>query len=251
MLALLMLASLASAETVRDSFPPPPGAMLAPRTAFGTWLMDRELLPEGSPVLTFSGHHVGAPHTAAEVRVVDMPMVPGDLQQCADTIYRLRADYLRETGADIVFHATNGQAIPWSRWAAGERTQLRGSTLAWVRASHSSEAAAWQSWLEELFEYAGTISLKAHDTVPVPDRAPRPGDVVVAPGSPGHAVLLFDVAKTRDGRWLVLFGEGFMPAQQLHVHRGPEDGWWEWDPTAGLPISWWTLPGEGLRRWKR
>ena len=250
MLILLLLTSLAQAETVREGFPPPQGAMLAPRTGFGSWLMERELLEPGSPVLTHSGHHVGRPHAPPQVRVVAMPMVPGDLQQCADTIYRLRAEYLRENNSEVVFHATNGQAIPWARWAAGERTQLHGNTLTWVRTRHAGEAAAWQSWLKELFEYAGTISLKAHDTVPVADGQPRPGDVVVASGSPGHAVVLFDVAKTPDGRWLVLFGEGFMPAQQLHLHRGPEDGWWEWDPNKGLPIGWWPLPAEGLRRWK-
>lgn len=237
----------AQAETVAATFPPPKGAMVAPKSAFGRWLGARELRPEGTPVRTHKGDTVGAPHSAAEVRVVDLPLVAGDLQQCADTAYRLRAEFLREqNAADITFHATNGQALPWTRWSQGETTTLRGNTLVWGPAS--PRKAGWEGYLRELFTYAGTLSLERLDTVPAD--APRAGDVVVSGGSPGHAIIVLDVARTADGDWLMVVGEGFMPAQDFHVHPGPVDGWWPWHPETGLALPWWPLPAEGLRRWK-
>ncbi len=237
--------------TVRSALPLPAGATRLPTDAFGDWLGDRPLADPATPVRTHDGHPVAAPHAPPTARVLVLPLVAGDLQQCADAAYRLRADFLRAQGAsDIPFHATNGQALPWGRWSRGERARLRGDRLVWEPGPAGTDDAQWEAWLRTLFTYAGTRSLAAHDTVPVADGVPRAGDVVVAPGSPGHAVLLLDVARDAEGQLLVIFGEGFMPAQDFHVHHGPIDGWWPWSPTAGLSLDWWTLPASGLRRWR-
>ena len=92
------------------------------------------------------------------------------------------------------------------------------------------------------------ISLQHYETTPATE--PRPGDVLVVGGSPGHAVLILEVAKGADGRVWLLIGEGYMPAQSFHVELGPEDGWWLWDAVDGLRLSHWHLPGSSLRRFK-
>lgn len=248
---VVLLSTAARGETVAEAFPPPPGVMLAPDDAFGAWLAGLELHAADRAVRTHTGEAVALPHAPPEAQAVVLPLMEGDLQQCADSAYRLRARFLRESGArEITFHATNGQPLPWARWAAGERTRLEGQRLVWVPGPGGPIESRWESWLREVFVYAGTRSLAARDTVPVDwSSGPRAGDVFVAPGSPGHAVVLMDVARRSDGAWLAVVGEGFMPAQDFHVHRGPEEGWWVLDPRRGLELPWWPLPPEGLRRW--
>ena len=68
----------------------------------------------------------------------------------------------------------------------------------------------WEGYLRQLFNYAGTASLEAHDTVEA--QTPRAGDVLVQGGFPGHAVVILDVA-VQGEETRVLLGEGFMPAQ--------------------------------------
>lgn len=224
-------------RTVGEAFPRPAGSARVDGGAFGAWLLDRPVHPADRPVKTHDGRTV--PH---EARVIAMDLVPGDLQQCADSAIRLRAEWLRAQGDDdaIVFHATSGDPIPWTRYRDGERPYERGNGLAWKAAGTGS----WDGWLAAVFMWAGTRSL-AYDTLAVD--TPRPGDIVVAPGSPGHAVVLLDVA-TRGDETLVLVGEGFMPAQDFHVEIGPVDGWWRWsDEIEGFH---WTLGADGLRRWK-
>jgi hypothetical protein len=233
--------------TVAGAFPLPPGATRVPADPFGLFLLALPLRPPGAPVRLHTGAE--APHSLPGVRVVDLPLVPGDLQQCADSAYRLRAAFLLQAGAaELVFHATSGQALTWSRWVAGDRVSLQGDRLVW-RSTDGARGAGLEGYLTELFKWAGTRSLVAHDTVPVADGAPRPGDLIVAPGSPGHAVVLLDVARGADGGWLVIVGEGFMPAQDFHIHPGPVGGWWPFT-ADGLALPWWPLPADGLRRWR-
>lgn len=229
-----LLVALARAETVGQAFPPPEGAQRVVPDAFGAWLQALALHPPDRGVSTHDGrpvHHDG--------RVIVFPLVQGDLQQCADTAIRLRAEWLRETGGEIVFHATSGDPMPWTRWERGERPFESGGRLHW----RAGTQGGWESYLQRVFQWAGTRSL-AFDTVPATD--PRPGDVVVDAGSPGHAVILLDVA-TRGSETWVLVGEGYMPAQDLHVEIGPERGWWPW--RGGVDLPHWRLPAEGLRRW--
>jgi hypothetical protein len=221
--------------TVASAFPVPEGAVRVPTDEFGAWLLDRPVRGPDVPVLTHDGREVG--HRA---RVVDLPVVPGDLQQCADSAIRLRAEWQREQGQEPVFHATSGDPIPWARWAAGERPYEKDNRLAW----RSGGPKDWDGYLSAVFMWAGTRSL-AYDTVAA--ESPRGGDLLVAPGSPGHAIVLLDVVQKGEVT-LVLVGEGYMPAQDFHVELGPIDGWWAWD--AGVTLPHWDLPAEGLRRWK-
>jgi hypothetical protein len=210
-------ASVALAETVAAAFPPPPGSDRVVADAFGEHVRGLPLLPPGTPVVTWDGRAVDM----HEARVVDLPLPAEDLQQCADSILRIRATWVRDTGGSPAFHHTDGRL---SRFA--------GSGLTWER------------WLRHLFAYAGTMSLP-RDTVA--DVEPSPGDILVAPGSPGHAVLLLDVARAGDRTW-VLVGQGYMPAMRFSVARGPDAGWF---PVLGERLEVWpiALAWSTLRRW--
>jgi len=175
---------------------------------------------------------------------VDLPLVKGDLQQCADSAIRLHAEWQRSEGKpDISYHATSGDPIPWSRYQAGERPYVSNNHIAW---RSIGTPGSWDNWLRSVFMWAGTRSLQAYETVPVSQ--PMPGDVLVEGGSPGHAVLILDVATRGDETWL-LIGEGFMPAQDFHVELGPEAGWWLWTE-QGLGLPHWWMDSDSLRRWR-
>lgn len=241
---LLHLSPSASGATVRETYPPPLGAQRIEGDAFGRWLGTLPLAPVDEPVRTWSGQVV-----PQDARVIDLPLVPGDLQQCADTILRLRAEWLREQGLTVSFFATSGDAIPWARWMQGERPRAEGRGLVWsTGGSRGDSPASWERYLAAVFTWAGTRSLAAYETVPTDQ--PRPGDVIVQGGSPGHAVLVLDAARRPDGEQLILIGEGFMPAQSAHVQHGPVEDWWVWDPEEGLDLPYWPLPASALRRFK-
>lgn len=237
-------ASQAGPQTIAEAYPPPPGAHRVPADAFGAWLGQRLLAEPERPVRTWDGRVV-----AQDARVIELPLVPGDLQQCADTAIRLRAEFLREQGLPVSFHATSGDPVPWARWVQGERPRAVGRGLQWSGGGRAGDdAESWSRYLAAVFTWAGTASLERHDTVPAD--APRAGDLVVQGGFPGHAVILLDVAVQPDDTTWVLVGEGFMPAQDAHVQHGPHRGWWRWDPEAGLALPYWPLPASALRRWK-
>ena len=233
---VLLLALAARAETVSEAFPPPAGAARVHGDAFGSWLGTLPLRPADVPVHTYDGRVVR--HHA---RVVDLPLVRGDLQQCADSALRLRATWLVEHHLPVSFHATSGDELPWSRYRDGERASARDGHLEW----HPARSSSFEQYLAALFTWAGTRSLFAFDTVPT--GALVAGDLLVAPGSPGHAVVVLDVA-TDGARTWVLVGEGYMPAQDFHVELGPEGGWWPWGP--GVDLGHWAFEATDLRAWK-
>jgi len=222
---------------LNQAFPVPDGFIRRQQDLFGQWLGGLPVEPADRAVRTHDGRIVRHP-----ARVINLPMVSGDLQQCADSALRLRAEFQRQTGQTVTFHATSGDPMAWATWASGERPVVRDGHLAWVSGGDRS----WNGYLRQLFNYAGTASLQAHDTRMAV--TPRAGDVLVEGGFPGHAVVILDVV-TRSDETRVLIGEGFMPAQDFHVELGPQDGWWTWDDGVALPH--WPLGAEDLRRWSR
>jgi hypothetical protein len=103
-----------------------------------------------------------------------------------------------------------------------------------------------------LFMYAGTRSLEL-DTEPVPiDQPIAAGDLLLRPGSPGHVVMVLDVAEAPNGDRLAVIGQGSMPAQELHVIEGSVDGaWFRFPPGEDVSVDvpgWGELPRSSLRR---
>lgn len=252
--AILLLSANASADTLEDRFPAPAGftRVAAPEHSYGAWLRKLPLHPPGTPVVAFDGRTIRAPAAA----VVNIDVGRRDLQQCADSIIRLRAEYLFQAGrlGEIAFHYTSGDRIPFTRWIGGEQPVVKGNRVSWTeRGKREANHAELRRYLDNVFIYAGTLSL-AKEGRRVAFAEIAPGDFFVLGGSPGHAVLVLDLATSPDGRKRVLLGQGFMPAQSFHVLRAPGGGaWFDLREEEGsvLTPSWpQPFPWSSLRRFE-
>ena len=93
--------------------------------SFGDWLRHLPLLPPGAPVHLFDGRL--KPRQDVHAAVVDLDVGTRDLQQCADAVMRLRAEYLFASGAAIAFHPDPGKprAIAWPSGENGDGDRRR------------------------------------------------------------------------------------------------------------------------------
>ncbi|HJZ84355.1 MAG TPA: DUF4846 domain-containing protein [Polyangia bacterium] len=248
-----------SGQPLVERFAAPPGfvRVAVGAQSFGAWLRALPLLPPETPVLSYRGQLVRAGDDEHVAAVAALDVGTRDLQQCADSIVRLHAEWRWARGRrDHSYQSAEGVALPFTRFLAGERVVERDHTLIWQPRPGGSAAqapthAAFRRYLDLVFTWANTGSLAAQARR-VPLSELLPGDLLVLPGAPGHAVLVLDVAATSDGRRVALIGQGFMPAQSFHVLR-PARGspWFAIDPAApGLQTPFWpaVFPWSSLRR---
>lgn len=193
----------AAAETLEARFAPPPGAarVAVADGSFGDFLRRLPLKPRGAAVHLYDGRL--KPRQDVHAAVVDLDVPPRDLQQCADAVMRLWAEYRYARGAVVAFHPDPGRPRALTFDArTPDRRGLR---------------AKFDRWLIRVFADAGSASLQAElrgTAGPV-----QPGDVLIQGGYPGHAILVLDVAAGADGRRWLLLGQSYMPAQEFHVLR--------------------------------
>ena len=221
--------------------------------SFAAWLRDLPLLPDGSPVLLHDGRRKG--RQDVHVAVVDMDVGDRDLQQCADAVIRLRAEYLfgARRADDVHFDFTSGDEARWDRYREGYRASVSGSDVSWSRRAPPDDShAAFRRYLDLVFTYAGTHSLEKELEPVRPSDAVRAGDVFIQGGFPGHAVLVLDTAVDPvTGERAFLLAQSYMPAQQVHVLKAPGSPiapWYPADVGDVLVTPEWSFdPGE-LRR---
>lgn len=252
--AFLAAESAFAVDTIQGRIAPPAGFHRVPETAgsFGSWLRDLPVKPGRPPVRLFDGRL--KTNQSAHYAVLDIDVGRRDLQQCADAVIRLRAEYLRAARAEdgICFRFTNGVPARWSAWRDGLRPRFRGAQVSWVKTAPPDKThASFRRYLDLVFTYAGTASLARElDRVPDPRRI-QAGDVFIQGGSPGHAVLVADVAEDAAGRRAVLLVQSYMPAQDIHVLRHPgarEDPWYVIEGDTPLATPEWDFPPGSLRR---
>ncbi|MDA1192283.1 MAG: DUF4846 domain-containing protein, partial [Candidatus Poribacteria bacterium] len=118
-------------------------------------------LKSGSPrVMLFNGQLKS--NQSAHVAVLDIDTGNANLQQCADFVIRLRAEYLYSANARdrIAFDFTSGDRLAFSDWTAGKRPVVSGNRVTWRRATPSSpDYRTFREYLNTIFTYAGTHSL--------------------------------------------------------------------------------------------
>lgn len=240
--------------TVASRFPPPKGfdRLPAPAGGFAAWLRGLPLKPGRSEVHLHDGRPKA--NQSAHCAVLDMDIGKGDLQQCADAIIRLRAEYLYSRGCEeaIRFAFTSGDLARWSDWRAGMRPKVRKNRVSWDRAAQPENSYAnFRKYLGVVFTYSGSASLaREAEKVPDPSR-PEPGDFFIRGGSPGHAVLVVDVAQNANGERVFLLAQSYMPAQDIQVLKNPSDPtspWYRARASGPLPTPEWPFEHEDLRR---
>lgn len=198
------------------AIPLPAGYHRLPQSndSFGDWLR-HVTLKKNKLVYKYDGSLKG--DQSAQFAVLDISVGDKNLQQCADAVMRLRAEYLfaAKRYADINFSDNAGTRYLFTQPYTHEHLL---------------------QYLERVFGMCGTASL-AKQMHPAGDPlAVQPGDVLVRGGFPGHAVIVMDVAENDTGERIYLLAQGYMPAQDIHLLKNPADADLSpWYQASGAP----------------
>jgi hypothetical protein len=244
-----------SKESIAQRIPVPRGfeREFAAPGSFAEWLRNLPLKNGIRPVRLYNGNL--KTNQDAHVAVVDMDTGPKDLQQCADAVMRLRAEYLysRQNISGIHFQFTSGDVASFSKWVEGFRPSVNGNRVTWAKtATPDNSYGSFRAYLNSVFTYAGSASLSRE----MPKRSAQDllaGDVFVEGGYPGHAVIVVDTARDpRSGKRVFLLAQSYMPAQEVHVLKNPANDalspWYDAQLGSTLRTPEWTFRPEHLRR---
>ena len=193
-----------------------------------SFLRNYELKPDGAPVLLYNGRK--KLNQNAHTAVFALPIDNADLQQCADSVIRMYAEYYWHTGQTdkLAFHFTDGFLCEYSKWKEGYRPVVGSGATRWEKKSDLDNSYDnFIKYIKTVFAYAGTASMEALEAETIPLSELDAGDVVIKGGSPGHVVMVVDVCKRADGKKAFLLAQGYMTAQEFHIIKNP---WHENDP---------------------
>ncbi len=170
---------------------------------------------------------------------------------------RLRSEYLysQKDYGNICFYTNQGVRLSFLEWSNGRRFHLAGGRLTPYQAQrHCTDRACFDEYLQTVFSYCGTLSLEKQ-MAPVPHyKDIHPGDVLIRGGSPGHAMLVIDMAVDAAGHKAYLLAQSYMPAQDIHIVKNPigptQNPWYYIDDKSNIIFTpEWTFYTSQLRRW--
>lgn len=171
---------------------------------------------------------------AAQFALLDISTGTTDLQQCADAVMRLRAEYLfsQKQYDELVFYDSN--KTPYKFSSPYTRNNFT-------------------TYLNRVFGMCGSASL-SKQLKPVTDFLNiESGDVLIRGGFPGHAVIVMDVAVNAAGRKIYLLAQGYMPAQDMHVLINPMNPdlspWYEVNDNEIIHTPEYTFTKHELKHW--
>jgi len=213
--------------TIASEIPLPDGykRITVEANSFAQWLRHLPLKKKDTPVYLYNGKK--KMNQNAHFAVVDIDTGTKNLQQCADAVIRLRAEYLysRSQYSAIHFTFTSGDEASFTKWAAGYRPVVNGNKVQWVKnAGADSSYGNFHRYLTTVYIYAGTYSLSKELKTRKDIHEMSIGDVFIEPGFPGHAVIVVDMAENKEnGEKVFLLAQSFMPAQDIHVLKSPDN----------------------------
>jgi hypothetical protein len=242
-------------HTSISAIPPPPGfhRIRQDSQSYAQWLQQLPLKKDRM-VYLYDGSL--KQNQSAQFAVVDVTVGKKNLQQCADAILRLKAEYLYQYNQHekIRFKATDGTWLIFSQWLKGIRYKLVGKNLVAYQKEPPPQSTrqSLNDFLELVFLYCGTYSLYV-ETFTVDIMEMTVGDMFVKPGAPGHAMLVVDMAKNKQGEKVFLLAQSYMPAQNIHIVKNrsnnPGDPWYRLEDLQTIDTPEWTFRHDQLRRW--
>lgn len=168
--------------------------------SYAFYLRNFELMPDSHEVHYYNGLIKSNKVHAAVLRI---DVGKRDLQQCADAVMRLRAEYLFEQKrfAEISFRFLgDGKMHSFLSYKNGKK-----------------DYTTFRRYMDYVFSYANTASLKAQlKSRTIKDA--KIGDVFIQSGNPyGHAISIVDICSDSAGNKLALLAQSYMPAQEIHI----------------------------------
>jgi hypothetical protein len=230
------LLSFTATETVFTRFAAPEGfkRIRCATGSFGAWLQSRPLKPRGTKTLTYRGNIARTDdYTAA---VVDMSIGQYDLQQCADAVIRLRAEYLfaKKDFRAIHFNFTSGFNCDFIHYADGYRYQPNET---WKKTAVKDYShASFLRYLDLVFSYAGTLSLEKELNKVDNPATIQAGDIFIKGGSPGHCFIVMNVSINSAGQRKFMLAQSFIPAQNIQLLQYGTP-WFSLDKPVYLPYG--------------
>jgi hypothetical protein len=206
--------------------------------SFAFFLRNLELDTLDNTIYAYDGRVIssGGYHHA----IIKIDIGKQDLQQCADAVMRLRAEYLYKQKKYKSIHfnfLSDGKPRYFSDYAKGDFSYKK-----------------FRKYMDYIFSYANTASL-IKELKPVDNvNDMQIGDVFIQKGNPiGHAVIVVDMATEKStGKKLFLLAQSYMPAQSIHVlsNQGNSqiDPWYALDFEDPLELPIWTFFKKDLKR---
>lgn len=244
------------AQSLEARIAPPAGfeRVEAPLNSYADWLRKLPMKPGHPEVKLYNGELKG--NQSAQYAVLDIDVGDKDLQQCADAVMRLKAEYHYSCDdfSSIHFNFTSGDRADYSRWISGYRPIISGNKVSWrQKAGRSQSYTNFRQYMNIIFNYAGTFSL-SKELKNVDSQEIKSGDVFIYGGFPGHAVIVLDVVQEPvSGKKRFLLAQSYMPAQEIHILRNPNNPdlspWYDL-PEGELHTPEWTFPVNSLKRFQ-
>lgn len=188
----------------------------ASKGSYADYFRSLPLKKRGAKVQYYTGGDARFQFLSAAV--IDQNMLSG-FEQCADVTMRLRAEYL---------------------WSKGRYNEISFLNINNKRMNYTGGASRkeFEKYMKNVYVWCSTYSMY-NETKPRAIKDVKPGDVLVfkAPTVPnflqdleskvmsqpimGHAVIVADVAKNKNGKIAIMCIEGNTPAREKHVIRNP------------------------------
>lgn len=219
---------------------------------FAHFLQNLPLKPEGTKVKYYDGR---TKNKKVYLAVADYPLGNRDLQQCADVVIRLRAEYLYENNRqdEIHFNFVSGFNAEFSKWSSGKGISVNGNTVSWTTNRNNNDSyESFQKYLDMVYAYASTLSLEK-ELVQKPFEEIAIGDVFIQAGSPGHCVIVVDMAINKTtGDKILMLAQGYMPAQDIQILIGDEENspWFSANIEEELITPEWVFETTDLKTWE-
>jgi hypothetical protein len=243
-------------EMLVNRIAPPQGyeRSSAEKKSITDWLRHLPLKPGSPEVKLYNG--ASKYNQLAQYAVLNIDTGQEDLQQCADAVMRLKAEYhySRKEYDKIHFNFTSGDKAEYSKWIEGYRPVLKGNKVSWVKnAQKDNSYKGFKAYLKQVFMYAGSSSL-SKELQSIPFSQMQPGDVLIRGGFPGHAVTVMDMATNpQNGKKVYMLAQSYMPAQDIHILKNPavsDSPWYALEAEGAIETPEWTFQQTELKRFK-
>lgn len=236
---------LADLTTLDRLIPTPDGytRQEVDKDSYAHYLRGLPVRTDRKDVLLYNGDPVSMPSAG----VIPLDLGKRDLHQCADSVIRLYSEYLWsvDRASEAEFHYTSGDLARWKDWRKGKVLKVKGNKVVQVNSKKSPHThKAYRSWLDRVFMYASTRSLHKDSTRIKLAGDLQAGDFFLQGGSPGHVIMILDVAQNPDGARIALLGQGYLPAREFHVISGEgsdvvDGAWYVLSDTGSLATPTW------------